>query len=131
MRYLITLILIVLAVGAYAQTAQELSSSLRASFKNNNYEAAERLLTKLLELDPENLSNHYNMVCTKSMLGKTDEALNELEQMIANGYVSFGHINSDSDLDNIRGTDRFKKIFEELKARFKLYVFKQFGHEQL
>jgi len=52
----------------------------------------------------------YNLCCTYSLLDDKNNALSYLQQSIKAGYVVHTNIQTDPDLNNIRGETRFKDI---------------------
>jgi tetratricopeptide (TPR) repeat protein len=76
------------------------------------YEDGLRVDRKLTQLQPTNPIAHYNFSCSLSLLGKVDEALEELEKSFRLGYREYNHIVSDPDLDNVRRDRRFSELIE-------------------
>ncbi|MEQ8768176.1 MAG: hypothetical protein RL885_30010, partial [Planctomycetota bacterium] len=52
----------------------------------------------------------YNIACGFALLGESEQALTWLEKAIAVGFDRSDLLRSDSDLDSIRGEERFQKI---------------------
>lgn len=65
----------------------------------------DRRLTRLRPGDP---LAYYNLACSLSLTGSTDEAFKVLEQALALGYEDYGHLMEDDDLANLRADPRFK-----------------------
>ena len=61
---------------------------------------------------------NYNAACLYSLMGERDVALDYLRKAFDNGYSSFAHLEVDSDLDNIRQTEEFKKLVKEYREKF-------------
>jgi transcriptional regulator GlxA family with amidase domain len=57
----------------------------------------------------------YNQACALSLLGRTDEALDALERSIEAGYRNKAWMMQDSDIANLRGTERFKELMERIE----------------
>jgi tetratricopeptide (TPR) repeat protein len=76
------------------------------------YEDGLQVDQKLTSLQPANPIAHYNFSCSLSLLGRVDEALDELEQSFRLGYREFNHILSDPDLENLHGDRRFSDLIE-------------------
>ena len=76
------------------------------------YEDGLRVDRKLTRLQPKNPIAHYNFSCSLSLLGRIDEALEELEKSFRLGYREYNHIVSDPDLDNVRRDRRFNELIE-------------------
>ena len=82
----------------------------------NAYARAGRL-EKGLEVDrricaivPGNPVAHYNLACTLSRMGETDEAADALQHAIALGYRDKDQIETDPDLENLRASKRYREI---------------------
>jgi Flp pilus assembly protein TadD len=59
---------------------------------------------------PENPVAHYNLACTLSRMGATDEAALALRQALALGYHDRDHIACDPDLANLRASKQYGEI---------------------
>lgn len=74
----------------------------------------DEMLSLLKPHDPVVL---YNLACSYSLLNEKDKALCSIKQAINCGYDDFDHIESDTDLDNLRSDSRFRKYFLRIKNR--------------
>jgi hypothetical protein len=54
----------------------------------------------------------YNVACAQALLGRKDEALKFLQYAIDAGFKDTGQVGKDTDLDALRGDERFKKLVE-------------------
>jgi adenylate cyclase len=66
---------------------------------------------RAIAIDPDDIVAQYNLACVYSVLGDAEQAIDLLERLLPNSSVY--HIkwfNNDSDLDNIRGDPRFRKL---------------------
>jgi tetratricopeptide (TPR) repeat protein len=66
---------------------------------------------------PMNPGEFYNLACAYAVSGKGKDALKALRQAVEKGFDDLGLLESDKDLDSIRGAPEFKSLVEELKAR--------------
>ena len=57
---------------------------------------------------------HYNLACSYSLLGRTDEAIQTLEQAVTLGYHDFAHLQRDPDLDGIRRDPRYLALVDRV-----------------
>eukprot|EP01089_Gocevia_fonbrunei_P017008 TRINITY_DN540_c0_g1_i6.p1 TRINITY_DN540_c0_g1~~TRINITY_DN540_c0_g1_i6.p1 ORF type:complete len:430 (+),score=111.94 TRINITY_DN540_c0_g1_i6:50-1291(+) len=76
-------------------------------------------LLSVIDISPENSLALYNLVCAESLLGNIDAAIDTFKKVVQIRTVDedfIAHIETDSDLDNIRGTDGFKTIMGQLKG---------------
>ena len=63
---------------------------------------------------PHVAAAHYNIACTHSLAGAIEQALASLEQAVQAGFRDKGHIESDSDLDNIRDHKQFEQVLRQM-----------------
>jgi len=69
---------------------------------------------------------YYNFCCTWSLLNNRPRALEYLEKSIKAGFYNYAHLNSDPDLENIRGERRFGELTSPLRATGDyLYILKK------
>jgi hypothetical protein len=62
------------------------------------------------------LSNiYYNLSCIYSLLGNKASAINCFKKSIEAGYNNYGHVQLDTDLDNIRKEKEFQELNKKLK----------------
>lgn len=65
---------------------------------------------RICALVPENPVAHYNLACTLSRRGETDEAALALRRAIALGYRDREQIERDPDLANLRASARYAEV---------------------
>ena len=70
---------------------------------------------QLIKNKRERISIYYDLACNYALLGNKERALTCLEKAVEYGFANFSHIESDSDLKNIRKDERYLKIIEDLK----------------
>lgn len=56
---------------------------------------------------------YYDAACLFAMMGKTEEAMQQLEKALEAGYAYFNHVMRDNDLDNIRQLPQFMPLVEK------------------
>jgi DNA-binding beta-propeller fold protein YncE len=59
---------------------------------------------------------HYNLACALSLASKKAAAIEHFAKAVELGYQDWKQIDEDSDLDNIRGEEGFKKIVAKSKS---------------
>ena len=69
---------------------------------------------RAIAIDPNDPAVLFNAACIYSLSGKNNKALDCLEKAIDSGFASKEWIETDTDLDPIRNTPRFKRIMEKL-----------------
>jgi Tfp pilus assembly protein PilF len=72
---------------------------------------------KALEKSYRKPTTLYNLACAEARAGHTDKAFERLFAAIDAGFDSAGHIESDSDLDSLRGDARFEKALHAARAK--------------
>ena len=76
----------------------------------------ENLPTDIKKERSYELSNiYYNLTCIYSLLGNKSSAINCFKKSIDAGYNNYGHVQLDTDLDNIRKEKDFVAINNKLK----------------
>ncbi len=59
----------------------------------------------------------YNVACAHAMLDHRSEAIEWLERAVDHGFSSYGHMEDDDDLDNLRSEARFQRLLKDLEKR--------------
>ncbi len=85
----------------------------RHYLKTQQVEKAIESLKTAIELDSVNIIYPYNLACGFALKGDTSNALEWLEKSIQIGYQNYDHIQTDPDLESIRGTESFNQIMEK------------------
>lgn len=76
-------------------------------------EATANGLTKA-EVHERALGMRFNMVCLLARLNQTDEAMDALEALIADGYDQYLYVRYDRDLDALRSLPRYQALIATL-----------------
>lgn len=85
-------------------------------YMGNNERAKECCKQTITHLGDDDSSN-YDAACLYSLIGDKDTALDYLQTALQKGYCDFSHIETDSDLDNIRNEQRFIKVVKKYKTK--------------
>ena len=81
-------------------------------------ERAREWTARALAIDPDDLVAQYNAACSYSMLGEIDLALDWLERCLPKlGHEKVQWARNDSDLEALRGTERYAKLFRQVDAQ--------------
>jgi len=78
------------------------------------YEEGVQFFEKIAETDPTGV-NLYNLACGYAKLGKKDEAFDNLNKAIDNGFNSKQQFENDADLDSLKKDSRFVELVKKLK----------------
>ena len=62
--------------------------------------------------------SEYDMACMYSLVGEKEAAISHLGNALRLGFMEFVHIDNDTDLDNIRETDQFKRQIAQYKQKY-------------
>ncbi|HTQ32184.1 MAG TPA: hypothetical protein VMI53_13315 [Opitutaceae bacterium] len=73
-----------------------------------------RMDRKLVRLQPDNATAHYNLACSLALVKRRADALRALERAIALGYDDAEWMQQDPDLEGLKESPAFKKLIEQL-----------------
>lgn len=105
----------VLTEGQRVELHDKAIQRLRAK----EYDEAEKILLRILKSFPKDATALYNLACTYSLTSKKEKAIEYLEKAIKTGFTDVSHIQKDTDLDNIREEEGYKKLIEDLLKKRK------------
>jgi pentatricopeptide repeat protein len=86
--------------------------------KRGDYDNALGIYQQMLKAMPDDNVVFYNIACIYALKGSKEEACEYLHKSVASGYFEWKHMETDTDLDNIRGEDMYKKILASLKIKY-------------
>jgi adenylate cyclase len=69
---------------------------------------------RALAIDPEDAAVLYNVACVHALAGSSEEALDNLDKAIQNGFGHRDWLENDSELDSIREESRFQALLRKL-----------------
>lgn len=72
---------------------------------------------RLVELEPDNPTVHYNLACSLALAGESGKALDALERAAELGYTDAEFLSGDDDLKSVRSDARFARLLERLRQR--------------
>jgi tetratricopeptide (TPR) repeat protein len=76
-----------------------------------------RMDRKLVRLEPDNATAHYNLACSLALVKRKADALSSLERAIALGYNDADWMQQDPDLEGLKKSPAFKKLLAKLKPQ--------------
>ncbi|HRE83783.1 MAG TPA: hypothetical protein PLN52_22250 [Opitutaceae bacterium] len=72
---------------------------------------------KLVKLQPNNPTAHYNLACSFALSKRQNDALRSLKQAVALGYKDYDWLSQDPDLEALQDHPEFKKLLETLQPK--------------
>lgn len=72
---------------------------------------------RLLRLRPQDPVVLYNLACSYSLLGRSDDALHALERSVEFGYLDREHMEQDEDLANVRADPHYQHLLKQIDAK--------------
>ncbi len=76
-----------------------------------------RMDRKLVRLQPENATAHYNLACSLALSRRRGPALESLRKAVSLGYRDFDWMEQDPDLESLKTDPEFVAILRELKPQ--------------
>jgi len=86
-----------------------------------NYEEGRQMFVSFLILTPPGCKaplGRYNLACAEALLFRSEEAIEQLERAVDEGYRNLPHLVEDSDLDSIRQHPGYVRIVKRLTEMF-------------
>ncbi|MDT8271721.1 MAG: tetratricopeptide repeat protein, partial [Desulfomonilia bacterium] len=82
--------------------------------ESSEYDKALSSLYAIARLRPDDPDVDYNIACIYAKQGRVDDGVRYLKQALDKGFSNVDLLESDPDLENIRETEGFKQLLEEL-----------------
>ena len=73
-----------------------------------------RMDRKLVRLQPDNATAHYNLACSLALVKRNADALRSLERAVELGYNDAEWMQQDPDLEGLKNSPAFKKLLAQL-----------------
>ena len=74
-----------------------------------------RMDRRLVKLQPNNPTAHYNLACSLALINRNSAALRALRHAIELGYRDLDWMQQDPDLDALKNRPEFVALLEQLK----------------
>ncbi len=97
--------------------AHELCTQAWHAYELKDYTKGLDLVQQAYDIAPDDSRVLYYLACFHALLDDEDLALSFLERAVAGGFYSPKHISSDSDLESIRGDDRYAAALESARDK--------------
>jgi tetratricopeptide (TPR) repeat protein len=72
---------------------------------------------RLVRLQPDNATAHYNLACSLALSKRKLDALRTLRRAVKLGYKDFDWMQQDPDLDGLKKQPEFMELLEQLKPQ--------------
>lgn len=72
---------------------------------------------KLVKLQPENATAHYNLACSLALSKRKTDALRSLRHAVELGYTDFDWMQQDPDLEALKTHPEFLALLDQLKPQ--------------
>lgn len=72
---------------------------------------------RLVKLQPDNATAHYNLACSLALAKRKNDALRTLRHAVALGYKDFDWMQQDPDLDDLKKQPAFVALLDQLKPQ--------------
>lgn len=67
---------------------------------------------RLVKLQPDNATAHYNLACSLALMKKKAEAIKTLKHAVDLGYKDFRWMAKDRDLESLKDNPEFRRMLE-------------------
>ncbi len=108
-----------LSFGQYKEKYSELIKEALNLYQTKDYkQSAEKYSEAFVILGNKgNLMDRYNAACSWALAKEVDSSFVQLFKIVENGnYTNYGHITTDTDLDNLHFDKRWSKVLDIVKA---------------
>lgn len=85
--------------------------------KNGRIADGLRMDRKLVRLQPQNSTAHYNLACSLALSDRRPEALRVLRTALDLGYRDYHWMSEDPDLQSLQGVSAFEALLDELRPK--------------
>lgn len=72
---------------------------------------------KLVRLEPDNATAHYNLACSLALCKKRPAAIRSLRKAVALGYDDLYWMEQDPDLETLKPDPEFQQLLKQLKPQ--------------
>ena len=72
---------------------------------------------RLVRLQPENPTAHYNLACSLALSKRRSDAMSSLKRAVALGYTDFDWMTQDPDLEGLKDHPEFVRLLDQLKPQ--------------
>jgi tetratricopeptide (TPR) repeat protein len=85
--------------------------------KNGRIADGLRMDRRMVRLQPENATAHYNLACSLALSGRKADALRALRQAVDLGYADLAWMMKDADLKELREHPAFTRLLTQMAGK--------------
>jgi tetratricopeptide (TPR) repeat protein len=85
--------------------------------KRGRFDDGLKVDEQLAVLRPDDATVLYNLACSYSLTGQTEQAFDSLQRALAAGYDDFKRLAQDPDLAAVRKHPRYNEVRDQIKTR--------------
>ena len=74
-------------------------------------------MEKIIENNPNDNGVFYDKACLFARMGRTEDAIQALEEAFKKGFRRFAHLEHDNDMDTLRNLPEYKALIQEYKDK--------------
>lgn len=74
-------------------------------------------MEKIIENNPNDNGVYYDKACLFARMGRTEDAIQALEEAFKKGFRRFAHLEHDNDMDTLRNLPEYKALIQEYKDK--------------
>jgi dienelactone hydrolase len=93
----------------------QLTEGARDELASRDYREAAFSLSLSVRIRPESATLFYNLACAYALGGRKGDAITALKRAIANGFSDVATLETDRDLDTLRGEAAFQAMLQGMK----------------
>ncbi|MCI5081580.1 MAG: hypothetical protein MRY78_07815 [Saprospiraceae bacterium] len=121
MKQLLTIVCLLLAFAAKAQTFEELIMKGDKQYQAKEYLAAAKNYEKALEMKAGNSGDYYNAACYWALTGDTIKSIAYIQQAAEAGWRNKKWMLQDSDLTSLHKVEGWQKAVDQVQANVDEY----------
>ena len=110
-RIALFLLLVIIPIKTFSQDS--LVNVADQYYENGEFHKSGRAYDAYFESAEGSATNFYNAACSWSLANQKEKALSYLDSAFVNGFSNINHVQSDSDLSNIRNTKKFQDLVDK------------------
>ncbi|MCJ7754441.1 MAG: hypothetical protein MUP13_07730, partial [Thermoanaerobaculales bacterium] len=112
---LIACVVVFATTGAFANAGQPVAvqaaqGAFNDAYRQEDWPQAIDVGLDLVQMLPDSATTKYNLACAYALSGDEDSALHWLGRAAASGFDRLSHLDSDSDLDEIRDRPGYSSV---------------------